>query len=193
MLNEMANLSETEATFLRQLFFDGYEGGRYRRIRWARDDLNKVYRSIFSSSSGFSEAMDNLVANKFIAMELSPSRLLAHFYLPKMSIEYLAANEPNVTIDSTNWTGLPSGFTFNPAKHDRLVSLLKEAEDSLDKLEATNEEKAMARSYLVAAKVLSDAPDPPIDLIWELIGRANQIAGITALLISLIALFSAGK
>jgi hypothetical protein len=189
----MADLSDSQAKFLRQLFFEGYEGGRYRRIRWKRDDLYKVYERLFSSLEGFSEAMDTLVFYKFVAMEVAPSGYLTHYYLPRMSIEYLAAAEPNVTIDSSNWTGLPSEFAFSPDKHATLVKLLEEAEDSLDGLGASNEEKAMARSYIVAARVLSDAPDPPIDLIWELISRANQLSGIAALFVSIIALFSVGK
>jgi len=189
----MADLSDNQAKFLRQLFFEGYEGGRYRRLRWTREDLYKVYQGLFSSLEGFSEAMDTLVFHKFVAMEVSPSRSLTHYYLPRMSIEYLAAAEPNVTIDSSSWTGLPSNFVFNPDKHETLVRLLREAEGKLDGVGATNEEKAMARSYIVAARILSDAPDPPIDVIWELISRANHLSGIAALLVSIIALFSVGK
>ncbi len=94
-------------------------------------------------------------------------------------------------IDSAAWTGLPSTFVLAEEKRETLVSMLREAESSLDQLGAGNSEKAMARAYIVAARTLADAPDPPVDLIWEIIGRANSLAGIASLLVSIIALFSA--
>jgi len=92
-------------------------------------------------------------------------------------------------VDSTHWTGLPLQFALDEQKKAELSNLLAKAELELDVLGAGNSEKAMARAYIVAAKALADAPDPPADIIWELISRANNLAGITSLFVSLVALF----
>lgn len=96
---------------------------------------------------------------------------------------------PQPVIESSSWTGLPSDFVLSEEKRTRLVACLQDAETQLDHIGAGNAEKAQARAYIVAAKALADAPDPPADLIWELIQRANSIAGIAALFVSIIALF----
>ena len=93
------------------------------------------------------------------------------------------------SVDSTQWTGLPSQFALDEHKKAELSDLLTKAELELDTLGAGNSEKAMARAYIVAAKALADAPEPPADIIWELINRANSLAGITSLFVSIIALF----
>jgi hypothetical protein len=100
------------------------------------------------------------------------------------------ASEKPVVLSST-WTGLPSNFELNEQKRAALVSMLDEAERALDSVGAGNSEKAMARAYIVAARALSDAPDPPADLIWEIIQRANSLAGIASLFVSIVALFAA--
>lgn len=92
-------------------------------------------------------------------------------------------------VDSSAWTGLPSDFVLSEKKRASLVAMLAEAERALDSIGAGNTEKAMARAYIVAARSLADAPEPPVDLIWEIIGRASDISGIASLFLSIIALF----
>lgn len=105
--------------------------------------------------------------------------------------EFLGVAEPQIAkqINSAAWTGLPSQFVLNEERKAELSTLLVKAERDLDDLGAGNSEKAMARAYIVAAKVLTDAPEPPVDIIWNLIGRANNISGIASLFVSIIALF----
>jgi hypothetical protein len=105
----------------------------------------------------------------------------------------LQSTETNLVteINSSSWTGLPSQFVFDQQKQVELIALLNDAEKSLDSLGAGNSEKAMARAYIVAARTLSDVPDPPVDIIWELVTRANALAGIASLFVSIIALFTA--
>lgn len=93
-------------------------------------------------------------------------------------------------INSSSWTGLPSNVVLTEQKREKLVTMLHDADVALDSVGATNHEKAMARAYIVAAKTLADAPDPPADLIWELINRANHLSGIASLLVSVMALFA---
>ena len=105
----------------------------------------------------------------------------------------VTSSEPEITfhpaIDSSAWTGLPSSFVLTEQKRETLAAMLQEADLALDFVGASNQEKAMARAYIVAAKTLANAPEPPADLIWELINRANQISGVAALLVSIIGLF----
>lgn len=103
---------------------------------------------------------------------------------------YLRDSAEAEIVSSARWTGLPSDFDLSEEKRGALISLLHDAELALDSVSVSNNEKAMARAYIVAAKVLADAPEPPADLIWELIGRANALSGIASLLVSIIALFT---
>jgi hypothetical protein len=93
-------------------------------------------------------------------------------------------------LNSSSWTGLPSNFVLTEQKREKLVTMLHNADVALDSVGATNHEKAMARAYIVAARTLADAPDPPADLIWELINRANHLSGIASLFVSIMALFA---
>ena len=79
-----------------------------------------------------------------------------------------------------------------PAENiEPLVAGLKQAEQRLDRLSIGNVEKAQARAYIIATLALAEAPEPPADLMWELLQRANNIAGIASLLVAVIALFVA--
>lgn len=54
----------------------------------------------------------------------------------------------------------------------------------------TNSEKAQAHGFLMAARALSETPDPPVDLIWSILNRANYLAGIGSFFIALITLIA---
>jgi hypothetical protein len=89
------------------------------------------------------------------------------------------------------WKRLPSNFVLSEGKRDRLTTALAVAESKLDELGASNTERAQARAYIVAAQALTSAPDPSPDLIWEILNRANALAGVASLFVSLLALFMA--
>lgn len=76
------------------------------------------------------------------------------------------------------------------AERVKLLTSLQMAEQHLDDLKLGNLERSQALSYIVAMRVLAESPEPPADLIWELATRANNIAGVAALFISIIGLFS---
>jgi hypothetical protein len=90
---------------------------------------------------------------------------------------------------SSDWTGLPSAFELTEEKRQKLVRELELADEQLAGLGLGQATQAQARAYFVAARILAEAPEPPADLIWNIIGRANSLAGIASLLISIIALF----
>jgi len=96
----------------------------------------------------------------------------------------------SISIDSALWTGLRSDFTLSEKRQSTLIRELDLAEERLGSNSASQEIRAQARAYIIAAKVLSEAPDPPFELIWAIIGKANSLAGIASLFVSIIALFS---
>lgn len=91
--------------------------------------------------------------------------------------------------DSANWTGLPSNFVLSEEKKNRLLVLLEDVEERVSGVNIANSEKAQVRSLVIAARILAEAPEPPADVIWELINRASQLAGVAALFVSIIGLF----
>ena len=91
--------------------------------------------------------------------------------------------------DSSAWTGLPRDFVLTEEKRVALVRGLDAAEQGLSGLRLGQEVQAQARAYIVAARSLAEAPEPQPDLIWEILNRANSIAGIASLFVSILALF----
>jgi len=104
--------------------------------------------------------------------------------------DYLNDREPSdIPIDSSTWTGLPKQGVMSEVAVGKLKGALRVAEDALSRSNATNEEMAQARAYVIAIHALADAPCPPADQIWSLIQAANGVAGIASFFVSLIALF----
>ena len=93
-------------------------------------------------------------------------------------------------VNSSNWTGIPPETVITRENQFALIHLLDDVKNELSNLDLTNSQKDQAISYLVASKMLAESPDPPADLIWEMINRANQVCGIASLFVSLFALFS---
>ncbi len=114
---------------------------------------------------------------------------LGDWHVPPDEGEILADRPENGPIDSALWTGLPRKGVLNEADADRLKAALALVESAVERSGATNEEKAQARAYVMALQALSDAPEPPADLIWELVNRACQLSGIASLFVSVVALF----
>ncbi|CAN5449747.1 hypothetical protein BH10PSE14_BH10PSE14_17620 [soil metagenome] len=79
--------------------------------------------------------------------------------------------------------------TLTEAHRTELVSEIDRVIVKLDSENISNEIKSQAYAYLSAAKTLAEAPEPPTSIIWDLIERASHLAGITALFVSIIALF----
>jgi hypothetical protein len=92
--------------------------------------------------------------------------------------------------ESNNWSILPHHFVLSETSRVELLEKLTEVEKRLEQIDLGNAERAQVRSYVLSAQILTDSPDPPVDLIWELIGRANSVAGIASLFVSVIALFT---
>jgi len=92
-------------------------------------------------------------------------------------------------VDSSRWTGLPRNGNLSDSNVLRLKSVLQRVDHAVEASNATNADKSQARAYVLAITSLADAPEPPADLIWLLINRASNLAGIAAFFVSLAALF----
>lgn len=91
------------------------------------------------------------------------------------------------SVHSSAWTGIASRpiTTQNaPAVRDAIANAIS----ALDEYDLTNEQKGQAVTLLEAASHLTSAPEPPSDLIWELIERAGALCGILGLFITIFAL-----
>ena len=83
----------------------------------------------------------------------------------------------NLSVDSKQWTGLTD--TIIDSRNAKIVSgMIEKAIDSLPASGAGNFHIMQATAYLKAAKELVDAPEPPSQLIWQLISRAADVIGI---------------
>jgi hypothetical protein len=100
-----------------------------------------------------------------------------------------ATFDTNSGVDSTAWTGLPREGILTLQAAEKLKVALSTVDDAIEKATCSNEERAQARAYVLAIHALADAPEPPADLIWQLIERASSMAGIAALFVALLALF----
>ncbi len=94
------------------------------------------------------------------------------------------------TVDSVDWTGQPPNKYLTEEKREKLLDLLREAESRLDEADLGNSERSQTLAYITAVRALAESPEPPADLIWELISRANNISGVAALFVSIIGLFT---
>lgn len=84
-------------------------------------------------------------------------------------------NPEPIRIDSRSWTGLTRVRVTH--RNARAISGL--IDTALSELSSNgNANTAQARTLLLAAKELTDAPDPPSDIIWELIQRAGAAVGL---------------
>ena len=97
--------------------------------------------------------------------------------------------ETSPRVDSRDWTGLSAEYELTEPKRAELIDLLVRAEDELSRASIENSTKAQVYSYIVAARALAEAPEPQADLIWEIVSRANQVAGIASLFVSILTLF----
>lgn len=86
---------------------------------------------------------------------------------------------------------LPLTFVWSQARGARIIKALRKAEIGVMKLPPRNAEIAQAHGYIMAARILAETPDPPVATIWDLLNRANSMAGIASLLVAVVALFLA--
>jgi hypothetical protein len=90
------------------------------------------------------------------------------------------------SIDSSRWTGLPTDTEITDARRAKLLSLTDRALADLNLIEAGNAEKAQARAIILAIHALSEAPDPPSEIIWKLLERGLALVGVCELFYKIV-------
>ena len=71
----------------------------------------------------------------------------------------------------------------------KIASGLAEVRSKIETLDLTNFEKSSAQSYLNILIELAQMPEPDVSIFWLALERANSIAGIASLVVSVFALF----
>ncbi|SHL59595.1 hypothetical protein SAMN05518668_1021 [Sphingobium sp. YR657] len=80
-----------------------------------------------------------------------------------------------IRVDSRSWTGL----TRVRVTHRNARAISRLIDTALGELPTDcNAKSAQARTLLLAAKELTDAPEPPSDIIWDLVQRAGAVVGL---------------
>jgi hypothetical protein len=87
-------------------------------------------------------------------------------------------------IGSEEWTGR----VLRQEQVAELVSNIDAALRNLDNLGLPNEKMAQARALLLAARTLSEAPEPPLEIISWLLAHFDRLVGITGLLVGVASL-----
>jgi hypothetical protein len=94
---------------------------------------------------------------------------------------------PPIGIDSSRWTGR----TLSTTERVELTENIDDALRRIDGLQLTQEKKAQVRSLLLAARTLSEAPEPPLDILHLLFGNVDRLIGIAGFLVGVAGFLSA--
>lgn len=175
-------LSDDEYALLRALFEEAYSAPKMLNARYRSAELQDRARAIKHRAEEASIIVNGLIEKRMLSRSRSSSGLYTEYTMTRAAINFLAAR--NLKINKV-------GFSFSEDEQRKLIGLLTEVERALPSADGTNVEQAMAHAYIISARVLAEAPDPPSDLIWELVNRASQIAGIASLFVAIFALFAA--
>jgi DNA-binding PadR family transcriptional regulator len=132
--------------------------------------------------------LDDLEFAGYVTARNGPSHGKNLYQISAKGIDWVNAGHSTPSIDSSRWTGRRSKTRLSGRQVDQLIEELGRVEERLTDLPITNSEKSQARAYLIAARLLAEAPDPPGELIWELIKRASEIATIAALFVAVFAI-----
>ena len=81
-------------------------------------------------------------------------------------------------IGSGRWTGRQMGLRTSQMTKENLRTVIGLAKERIGSLSLTNIEAAQAVGLIDAAERLLDVPEPPEELIWQIIGRLASITGI---------------
>jgi len=83
----------------------------------------------------------------------------------------------------------PPNFSISEERRVHIVQELDTIQRSLDENLTDNAKKAQATALVGAVQKLAEAPEPPYEVMWSLLQRANAIAGIASLFVAIMALF----
>ena len=95
-----------------------------------------------------------------------------------------------IDVDSTSWTGLPKSGVLSESSAQRLKMALRKVEDSVVQSGLSNTEKSQAQAYITAIVALSDAPEPPAELIYKILMVVASLSAVGSFFTDVIQLFS---
>jgi hypothetical protein len=93
-------------------------------------------------------------------------------------------------VDSSQWTGLPTGFRFTPEMQNKVVDILQKAHRQVSTLGLTNAEAAKATAYIDCALMMAQLPEPEPDLVALLVKRLLVVVGAIGFFADLKGIFS---
>ena len=129
------------------------------------------------------------------ALRRALTRIVAEDGLRSMEEKWAANNQADDEArDNKLSTALSAGpnpdFFESEARKQSFSDAVERAVAEVEESPLSNSDKAQAHGYLAAARALSETPEPPIDLIWSILGRANNLAGIGSFFLALITLIA---
>jgi hypothetical protein len=140
-------------------------------LRWAEDELGENVASFLERNGAHYTVPDNVLTNE----DGEPITTEDGEYITVEDAIDSVPSPTEIRVQSEAWTGISS--VRIDARNAQAVSRLIDA--ALNELPRDgNERVAQARTLLLAAKELTDAPEPPSDIIWELVQRAGAVVGL---------------
>jgi len=104
--------------------------------------------------------------------------------------------EPSVENDASEQLDLANAYNHEALSSaeakEAFSKLSSDAQLEVSKSDLSNEQKAAAHGYLEAARALANVPEPPTDLIWQILNRGSAIAGIASFFLALITFLTVG-
>jgi len=94
------------------------------------------------------------------------------------ALETARASLRSYGFGSGRWTGRQMGLRTSAMTKENLRTVIAMAKERIEGLSLTNAEAMQARGLIEAAERLIDLPEPPEDLIWQIIGRLASILGV---------------
>lgn len=175
---------EALRTILNQMVADGL-----LESRWGERDYEENYRLTDQGSyeaSGFGQLVADVPLGALVTESGEPITTEdSDFIVSEGTTKEDAAV---ITADSSAWTGLTK-IIIDTRNATVISGLIGKALDSLSSSEAGNFEVMQATAYLKAARELVDAPEPPSELIWQMIGKAADLVGLLGLFVMIFQAF----
>jgi hypothetical protein len=107
-------------------------------------------------------------------------------------IDWVREHGPSQPVSSESWTGRRQDVSLSVSDKDALLNELTRIEPRISELPISNFEKSQVRALVLSARVLAEAPEPPYDVVWEIISRTSDIATVAALLATVYQILKIG-
>ncbi|MBX9884903.1 MAG: hypothetical protein K2X68_08010 [Novosphingobium sp.] len=197
----MSTADETLATFLGTVWADARARFGEGPDTHTRTDLIGLFQTVLPDGTNFSQVLDLAFYYGLMDAHSKNSATYDGYFITDQGLDFIRSpgsavsinellSEASTTlVDSSVWTGLPKSGVLSEGARTRLKVALKLLDNGVEEFEATNEERAQARAYLLALHAFTDAPEPPAELIWKIITVAAALSGIGQLFVAILDLY----